>query len=279
MNQEGRLIVKEEKNIELTHIDKIKAKEQIYDTMLLLTNMVLKEAEIPNFLIKKIGVGVPGIVEENKVVKCDKFQIENWDLAGELQKYYGVEVTLQNDAVCAAMAEKEYGNLKETQKATFLCIGTGIGGANIIENKVMPAEYGHMIIEKNGRICHCQNQGCFETYASMRVLKNELLSLLELNEETTSEKLKDILLEEKENKKVNEYIEQYLHYFAIGIHNIISIFHPDTICLGGSFVHFEKILYPRLLQKIEEIPSLYEVPKIVLAKLGNEAGIIGASLY
>lgn len=54
VNQEGRLIVKEEKNIELTHIDKIKAKEQIYDTMLLLTNMILKEAEIPNFLVKKL---------------------------------------------------------------------------------------------------------------------------------------------------------------------------------------------------------------------------------
>lgn len=273
----GKMIKKYEKNISFVE-QKDGVKEQIRDTMLSLINSILKDSEIPAFSLEGIGIGIPGIVENNKIKKCDKFGITNWDLAKEIEECLKIPVKLQNDAYCAAIAEKEFGSLKEANKAVFLCFGTGIGGVSLIDNKINPAEYGHMIIERNGRICYCGNKGCFETYGSMKVFKEGVIELLQLNSNTTSEELKEIIKEEKQNEKLNNYIEEYINSVLIGISNIVHIINPEKICIGGSFVYFEEILYKRLVEKLNSINCLFKKPEIVLVVLGNDAGIIGASM-
>lgn len=274
--EDGKILSKQEQNISFIDFKDDSINIKIRDTIVSLINAVLRDAKIPIFLVKEIGIAIPGIVEDNKIKKCSKFGIYDWDIAKELEEHYAVEVKLENDALCAALAEKEYGNLKDIDNAVFICLGTGIGGANIIDNKVLSAEYGHMIIEKQGIECNCGNRGCIENYCSMRVFKEQLIKLLELKPDTTSEELRKILL--KEDRNIDNYINEYIDNLIIGISNIINIINPETICIGGGFTYFKDILYPRLLEKAELTTYQFNKPKIVIANLGNDAGIIGATL-
>lgn len=276
VTEEGKILTKQEKVI--AYQKEENEKEKIRDSILSLINQVLREMQIPIFIIEEIGIGIPGIVQDNHIIKCEKYGIYDWDLAKELEEHYKIPVKLQNDALCAAKAEKEYGNLKDAKRAVFLCLGTGIGGATILEDKIFPSEYGHMIIEKSGKLCHCGKTGCFETSSSMKAFKEGMIELLELSKETTSEELLIILKREKQNRELNQYIDEFTNTFLIGIANIVNILHPELICIGGSFVYFEDILYKRLLEKANLMTYQFEKPKIILAKLQNNAGIIGATL-
>lgn len=201
-----------------------------------------------------------------------------------LNEYYGTKIELKNDAKCAGLAEKKYGALKDVNDSVFLCLGTGIGGATFYNGKLIEpkraagSEYGHMIIHKDGIECNCGNKGCFETYASMRAFKNGLKNILNLDENIDSKELLNRLLAQRDNENVFVYINNYIDNLILGIANISNIIEPEVICLGGGFVYYEKILYTRLIEKLNENKYKFNKPEIVLAKLGNDAGIIGASL-
>ena len=277
ITEKGKIIQKEEQNI-IYNKENEDIKQIIVDKILGLINTVLRTSQIPIFVIEEIGIGVPGIIENNIVKKCDKYKIYNWDVAKILEEHYQIPVKLQNDALCAAKAEKEYGNLKDVKKGVFICFGTGIGGATIINEEVIPSEFGHMIIEKNGKSCSCGKRGCFETYSSMRAFKNEIVEVLGINVEATSEEILKFLIKNKDDENANKCIDEYINTLCIGLSNIINIINPGQICIGGSFTYFEDILYKRLLEKAQLISYQFDKPKIVLAKLKNDAGIIGATL-
>lgn len=276
ITENGKIIEKEEQNIIYDKNENIQ--QFIIDKIIYLINNVLRSAQIPIFVIEEIGIGIPGIIENNIIKKCDKYNIYNWDLANALQEHYQIPVKLQNDALCAAKAEKEYGSLKEVQKGIFICLGTGIGGAIIIKDEVFPSEFGHMIIEKEGALCNCGKKGCFETYSSMKAFKKGIIEVLGINTEATLEEISRILTKNKEDEIINKYIDSYINTLCIGLSNIINIINPEQICIGGSFTHFEDVLYKRLLEKAQLISYQFDKPKIVLAKLKNDAGIIGAIL-
>lgn len=276
ITDEGKIIEKREEDINLTNEENIEL--IIRDKIISLISHVLKTIQIPIFVIEEIGIGVPGIVKENIVEKCEKYGIYNWNIAKEIEDHYQIPVKVQNDALCAAKAEYQYGNLQNAKKAVFLCLGTGIGGATILENKIFASEYGHMVIEMAGKECHCGKKGCFETYSSMKVFKEGMIELLNLDKNTSSEELLDILKKQKENSKLNKYIDSYINTLLIGISNIANIINPEKICIGGSFTYFEEILYKRLLEKSITMKYQFRKPEIILAKLQNTAGIIGATL-
>ena len=276
ITEKGKMIQKEEQNIIYSKEEDIK--QIIFDKILSLINSVLRSSQIPIFVIEEIGIGVPGIIENNIVKKCDKYKIYNWDLSKILEEHYQIPVKLQNDALCAAKAEKEYGNLKDIKRGVFICFGTGIGGATIINEEVIPSEFGHMVIEKEGNLCNCGKRGCFETYSSMTAFKNKIIEVLGINVEATSEEILNFLIKNKNDENVNKCIDEYVNTLCIGLSNIINIINPEQICIGGSFTYFEDILYKRLLEKAQLISYQFDKPKIVLAKLKNDAGIIGAIL-
>lgn len=273
---EGKLLAKQEEN---NMVQKEEIKTQfIRGRILSLINCVLRELQVPIFVIEQIGIGVPGIVKENKIEKMKKYDIENWDLAKELEEHYKIPVRIQNDAICSSKAEYQYGNLKEAKRAVFLCLGTGIGGVTLLNETLFPSEYGHMTIERNGKPCHCGKQGCFETYSSMKAFKQEMLKIMNLKEDTTSEELLALLRRKSEDSQLNAYIDSYIDTLLIGISNIANMINPERICIGGSFTYYEDILYKRLLEKSITTPYQFQKPQIVLAKLQNTAGIIGATL-
>lgn len=276
VTEEGKTIAKAEENLKIITNENIK--ELIRDKIVSLISCVLNEIKMPNFVTPEIGIGVPGVVEENIIVKCEKYGIYNWDLAKEIEEKYQTHVKIQNDALCAAKAEYEYGNLKGAKKAVFLCLGTGIGGATILNNEIFSSEYGHMIIENDGRKCHCGRKGCFETYSSMRVFKEGMIEVLELDKNTSSEELLSILRGQNDNLKLNNYIDDYIDRLLVGISNIVNMINPEKICIGGSFAYFEDVLYRRLVEKMAYVRNQFENPEIVVAGLQNMAGVIGAVL-
>lgn len=185
------------------------------------------------------------------------------------------------------MCEKKYGNLKEFSNCIFLCIGTGIGGAyfangKLVEPKKYPGfEIGHMIIAKNGNMCKCGKKGCFETYASMKKLKTDIANILYSTEEINGKKLGEILENNKQNEEVKNIIKEFVENLSIGISNIINIFEPEAIALGGGFAYYEKIFLEKLKKKIYCSNLLFNSEndtKIVVAKMLNDAGIIGATI-
>lgn len=194
---------------------------------------------------------------------------------------------LKNDAECAALAEKQIGSIKDFVDAVFITLGTGIGGAVFLGGKLLTPkqkrgfEIGHMVIDVNGEKCTCGRIGCFETLASMRNFKNCIKKKLNLPLDTTGKEIRE-LLENKENYKLAEdVINTYIHNLAVGLENLISIFAPEVISIGGSFAHYKDILLDKLLNELNNSNSIFiknNLPKIVMAELKNEAGIIGATI-
>lgn len=275
------IVAKREKDIKISEqiLDK---KQYIVNNIEELINQVLKDIGKPADKVSKIGIATPGKVKENIIYDMYNLGIKEFRLAEILSKKYGAEVKIRNDAKCAALAEKKIGSLNEYDDSIFLCLGTGIGGATFMKGKMLEytkewgSEYGHMIIQKDGIKCNCGNRGCFEKYASMQAFKQGILKVLNSNKEIESKQILEILKEKADNKEVKNYIEEYIDNLIIGISNICNIFEPEAICLGGSFVYFEDILYKKLLEKMEKENYNFTKPKIVLAKLGNDAGMLGA---
>lgn len=133
------------------------------------------------------------------------------------------------------------------------------------------------MLYKDGIKCNCGRSGCFEKYASMSALKREICKELGL-ESISGEQLKEIL-EDESNQKISKIVDNYIEDLSLGIANIINIFEPEVIALGGSFAFFQDTLFRKLKDRInkEELFNKNNPPKLVLAKLKNDAGIIGAT--
>ena len=231
-------------------------------------------------VIEKIGIGYPAAnIVDGIVTKHGK----TINLPDILSKEFGIPVYLKNDVKCSAICEKTVGNLQQYDNCIFITLGTGIGGAYndvkdmVVPNKFQGFEIGHMIIEVNGRKCKCEKKGCFEEYASMRAFRREIEELFNI-EKLTSYKMFKILESQEKIEEVNCIIDRFTDYLAIGLTNLINIFEPDVICIGGSFTYYASIFMKKIKQKIKSNFKDREVPQIITAKFENDAGIIGASM-
>lgn len=284
VNKEGKIVEKTEKS--LKGIEKKKIKNVIEETIVENVKRFQKEYEIT-----KIGIAIPGTVTNETVVKSVNLGLENYEIVDRLKEKLDLPITIRNDAKCAALSENTYGCLKGYNRSIFLTLGTGIGGAIIINNKLLDTgdlpgcEIGHMVIEKNGLLCNCGRKGCFEKYASMKAFKNNLRNELGYNEKVSGKELlaiiKNVKPQEENYLKIEKVITEYIENLSIGIANLVNIFEPEAIGIGGSFVYFEEVLLEALRKSLLEKDKLFnprEDINIQTAVLGNDAGIIGALL-
>ena len=213
------------------------------------------------YKISEIGIAIPGTVNDDKVIKSVNLGLENYEIVKKLKSKIQVPIKIRNDAKCAAIAENTYGCLKSYNRSIFLTLGTGIGGAVIINNKLLDTgnlpgcEIGHMSIEKDGILCKSGK---------------ELFEIIRSN--TPESKNYDI---------IEKILKQYIEDLSIGIANLINIFEPEAIGIGGSFVYFEEVLLNRLKAEIISKNILFNPRENIIIKtaiLENDAGIIGATL-
>ena len=273
--------------IDLSKQDKQNIKEALVNHILELINEVLDDTQLSISEIDMIGIAAPGTIKDNIIVKSPNLGLFKFDIISELQKTINLPMQIRNDSKCAAIAEKYYGSLKDADDCVFLCMGTGIGAAVFMGGKLLePKRYagfeiGHMVIVKDGLQCNCGKRGCFETYASMRALKRNIAEVLEIDNDFTGRYLNEKLLDFN-NEKIEKVIDEYLDYLKVGLCNIIDIFEPEVISLGGSFAYYEdNPIFKKLLDKLKEPNSTYNQessPEIKVAKFKNDAGIIGATV-
>lgn len=287
--ENGRILEKEEQDIEFIKQDE---------------NFVIKiiEEYIEKFLqkynIELIGIATPGNPNQKTLTieNLVNLGIEKLDLKN-IEEKFQMQVDIKNDSKAAGLAEFQFGSLVGKKDAVFLCLGTGIGSAVFLNGKLLQAnrhvgfELGHMIIDKNGIQCNCGKRGCFETYCSIKRFKDnakEILCAGDISSEELLEKIKSInaigLKEQfnyEKSRKLSSLIDEYIDNFVIGLSNIIDIFEPEAISLGGSFVFFKDVLYQKLIYEMNKRKYIFNknsMPEIVLANLKNDAGIIGAAM-
>lgn len=276
VNNDGEILEQFEKDFT------IKEKENVLkvaiDFIVEKINEIKQKYEIYEF-----GIGMAGSISNGIILKSVNLGVENYDLKTELEEKTGLSVHIKNDAKCAGMAEYKYGNIKEYNNIIFLTLGTGIGGAHIYHGTLMQGsyaegyEYGHIIIKENGLKCRCGKNGCFETYGSILAFKNKVIKRLNLSYDIPGPELRKIMNDSM--NQISDIIEEYVQDLAIGISNLINIFEPDCIAIGGGFARYDYMLLDKLKDKIINSNLLFNKRhsiEIKTAKLGNDAGIVGA---
>ncbi len=248
---------------------------------LLVENYIKKEE------IELVGIASPGTISNGKIVRASNLNIYDFEIVKILKNKLGMNMIIRNDAKCAGLAEKKYGAIKDYEDSVFLSIGTGIGGAVFLNNKLLePKRYsgfeiGHMVVNRGGRACSCGKKGCFEAYSSIKALKMKVTETLDVDNDISGQYLREQLLI-KDHPGVKEDIDVFLEYMKVGICNLIDIFEPQAVCFGGSFSYYEgNPVLDKLYEKLHEENSTFNgkpLPDFVIAKYKNNAGIIGATI-
>lgn len=276
------------------------ANEIIYD-MCMLVKSLMGETGIKESQLLNIGIGSPGTPDrENGVLiytnNIDSFR--NVPIRAEIQKYISVPVYLENDANCAAIAESVAGAAKDANYAIIITIGTGIGGGVIINRKLYTGfngaagELGHTVISMNGEPCTCGRKGCWEAYSAATALIRQTKHAAMENKDSKIHELVSGDLDKIDAKtafdaaRLNDptgirVVETYIDMLADGLANMVNVFQPDVVVIGGGVSkEGDNILVP-LREKVGRITYCAEgvaKTRIVAAKMGNDAGIIGAAL-
>lgn len=274
--------------------------EEILKDMCSLVLDLIKESGLSEKDIYSIGIGSPGIHDRENGIMIyinNLTYFRNVNVRAAFQNYINVPVYLENDANCAAIAESIAGAAKGYDNSVTITIGTGIGGGVIINNKHftgsngMGAELGHMVININGEECTCGRLGCWEAYSSATALIRETKKAAERDPDSIIHKLcggdpdnidaKTAFDAARLGDKTGmEVVDNYIGILAEALANIVTIFQPEIIVIGGGVSkEGDNLLIPlkeKMRGKIYGNEGLPAIP-IVAAKLGNDAGIVGAA--
>ncbi len=264
---------------------------------------LLSELKIPLSEVLYAGIATPGTANRDTgiVEYANNLPFLQFPLADTFRKYLPVpRVLIENDANAAALAEALVGVAKDTRYSVMITLGTGIGGGIVIDNKIYSgfnyagAELGHTVIEYNGRPCSCGRRGCFEAYGSATGLSN--LTRDKIQYCKTLGIPTQMLAESENGTRVNartafsamkkgdipakEVVDEYISYLAAGITNMINIFQPEVLSIGGGVCNEKDYLLKPLMKIVDReqyTRNGTKKTKILIAKLGNDAGIIGAA--
>ncbi len=292
VDENGKII---EKNVEKT----VPGYQNVINNMVSQVNRLLKPNNLTIKDIKGIGVGCPGAVSGKKGVidVLPNLAWENVPLVKLLQDALGVKVLISNDANVAHLAEAVFGVAKNVNDSIMLTLGTGVGGGIVINKKLYEgtdskgAELGHSTLILGGKPCSCGRSGCIETYVSATAL---MAQTREAMLEDKSSKMWDYVHGNIDNidgrtafecaklgdATAEKVVSNYVMYLSESLMNMMNIFRPEMIILGGGVSGQGDYLINRINEYCEKYDYGYHgapKPEIVIAKFGNDAGIIGAA--
>ncbi len=281
-------------------VSQIDDQDSLVWTLVSLTQELCQAAGVPLDEVSSVGVGIPGAVEifSGSVLYTCNLPLRNVPLRKLFHRYLSLPLYVENDANCAALAEYFVGAGQGSKRFVTITLGTGIGGGIIHNGKIfhgangMAGEVGHMTIVYQGEPCPCGRKGCWERYASAAALKR---LTAEAAKEHPDSGLQQVIQENggrvsglsafiamrRGDPTAKAVCDQYISYLAAGIVNLINIFQPDTLAIGGGVSNEDDryLLTPlRRLVEQESLPcNRDKMTKLVRAELGTQAGIIGAA--
>ena len=271
--------------------------ESICDDISKISLSLCKKAGINISQIEWVGVATPGIVKSGVVVRVNSLGWNNVNFAEILSKRISRPIFIANDANAAAYAEAVWGCGVGEISLVAVTLGTGIGGGIVIDGKIwegvngFAAEIGHMVVEAGGRQCNCGLRGCLESYCSARALVAEAKRIMRLYPDSEMWKLvggdinrvngiTPFEAKRKGDVAATQVINDYINYLAIGIANVINVFQPAVVCIGGGISgQGEELMAPlRERLKYTSFGTKDSRTRVEVAKYRNDAGIIGAGL-
>lgn len=261
---------------------------------------IMQEHNLTKMDIEGIGIGCPGAINSEKGT-CDSSPNLKWTnlpIVKMVKQYVGVNnVKISNDANVAALGEGKFGAGRKYNSSIMITLGTGVGGGVVIDRKLFEGnegkgtELGHSVIVIGGEPCGCGRKGCLEAYASatglirmtkeaMEQHKDSLMWEYVHNDITAVDGKTAFETSKKGDAIAIQVVNKYCMYLSEGILNYINIFRPNAIILGGGVCAQKDYLLDRLYEYIKYynfgFKSCPEVD-LVIASLGNDAGIIGAA--
>ncbi len=276
-------------------------KAAVIDRIMLAVDNVLNIGNADLEGIHSISLAAAGAIDMAKGVITLSPNLPGWidvPLRDIIRERYQVETYLINDAKAAALGEHGYGAGKGVRHMIFLTISTGIGGGIIIDDRLYfgtsgsAGEIGHMTVDLNGPVCPCGNTGCFEVMASGTAIARYAREYLSRGERSVMPELAGGKTESVTAETVDraarlgdavalKVVDRAAFYLGVGLVNVVNIFNPGMIVIGGGVSRMgDLILNPaRRIVKERAFRIASGDAAIVLARLGDEAGILGAAGY
>lgn len=273
--------------------------DEIFDDIAKVCKQSMAQAGLTISDITSVGMGTPGTVNSEGVIEfANNLGFDHVPARDMLIERLGCDnVHIENDANCAALGEACAGCGNGAKNFVAVTLGTGVGSGIIVDGKIVSGvnkaggECGHIVIVVEGEPCTCGRKGCWEAYASATALINQTKAAMEEYPDSVMHELA------AEEGKVSgrtafdamrrgdiagiKVVDKYIKYVACGLINLVNIFQPEVICIGGGICNEGETLLRPLRRYIEaERYSVHSKiqSKIVKASLGNDAGIIGAAI-
>lgn len=240
-----------------------------------------------------IGIGIPGLPDQDKgeVVFAPNLYWRNVPLVRYLRQSTNLPVFLENDANAAALGEQWLGAGRGSQNMIMITIGTGVGGGLIINGRLYSGasgsagEIGHTVVDPEGLVCSCGRRGCLETMSSATAMTRMAREAMDRGRETILARIENLNARDifqaaqAGDEAAREIIETAAFYLGLGLGNLVNIFNPDTIIVGGGVARAGDILFNPLRRQTLawSLESSAAAVKIIPAELGNDAGFFGAA--
>ena len=270
---------------------------EIVKDMAELVKKLAEKAQVPISEIRAAGIGCPGSIDSTRGV-CEYSNNLNMchaDVAGEFRKTLDIPVYLENDANAAALGEYEI-NAKGSKSFVFVTLGTGVGGGIIINGEIfrgfngVGAELGHTVINIDGEPCTCGRKGCWEAYASVTALIRQTRASMDRHKDSLMHEIAgkegkisgrtSFLAAKAGDRYAQDVVNKYFVYIAEGITNLVNIFQPEKLIIGGSISKEGDYLLKPVIEHVKkgDYNRYMEKAQIEIAKLYGDAGIIGAAI-
>lgn len=258
---------------------------------------LLQKSHLRRIKIEGIGIGSPGTVslKTGQVVGASP-NLPGWTGVRLKQIFakFNLSVWADNDANLMALAEHRLGAARGCRNAVCLTIGTGIGGGIIVEGKLYhgsdcaAGELGHMSINFSGNLCRCGGIGCLEAYVSVPALIEAARSEINLpgSSSSLSRPKRNLSLRHifraarMKDKTALKVINNEIDYLSTGLASVVNLLNPEVIVIGGGLVEVDSSFLQEVERKLKQkaFPSATRNLRLVKAKLGNQAGFVGAAL-
>ena len=270
--------------------------DRVATNIVTLAERLLAKADISKTDVVGLGIGSPGMIDSKKgeVVFSGNLHWTHFPIAEETAKRIGLPVKLANDANVAALGETKFGCGKDYENTILITLGTGVGGGIVIDGKLFEgyrsagAELGHAVLMVGGEQCTCGRKGCFEAYASATALIRDTKRAMQAD---ISSKMWEIGgLDKVTGKTPFDYydtdssakavVDKYITMLGAGLTNLANEFRPEAIILGGGVCAQGDTLVKPLQEILDkEIFAGEKGPqvKLLIATLGNNAGLLGAA--
>lgn len=278
-----------------------KCPEAVIDRLVSAANSAISQAKLETSELAGIGIAAAGILDTEKGIITTSANLPNWHdvpLREIVADRLGITTYLINDASAAALGEHRFGAGKGVDNLIYLTVSTGIGGGIIIDGKLYSGtdgcagELGHMTIEAHGPQCKCGNFGCLEVLASGTAMAKEAAERLSQGKESSiiefaEGRLENITAEivalaaRQGDPLACDIVSRAASYLGIGLANLVNIFNPELIVIGGGVSKMGEMLLEPARKVVKE--RAFQLPsrtvRIVRARLGSNAGIMGAVAY